>query len=64
MFYLSWETQLDVLSDKEHRRFINNLIKWHQNEDVELKSKFDKLVWNGILPALEVNNDKWNAKAE
>jgi hypothetical protein len=63
MFYLNWKTQLDILSDKELRRFINNLISWHQDENVELKTKSDLLVWNGVLPALEVNDDKWNSRA-
>lgn len=64
MFYLNWKTQLDILSDKELRRFINNLISWHQDENVELKTKTDSLVWNGVLPALEVNDDKWNSRAD
>lgn len=64
MFYLNWKTQLDILSDKELRRFINNLISWHQDENVELNTKTDLLVWNGVLPALEVNDDKWNSRAD
>lgn len=64
MFYLNWKSQLDILSDKELRRFINNLIDWHQGENVELKTKTDLLVWNGVLPALEVNDDKWNSRAD
>lgn len=64
MFYLNWKTQLDILSDKELRRFIYNLISWHQDENVELNTKTDLLVWNGVLPALEVNDDKWNSRAD
>ncbi len=64
MFYLNWKSQLDILSDKELRRFIDNLISWHQDEKVELKTKTDLLVWNGVLPALEVNDDKWNSRAD
>jgi hypothetical protein len=64
MFYFNWKSQLDILSDKELRRFINNLISWHQDENVELKTKSDSLVWNGVLPALEVNDDKWNSRAD
>jgi hypothetical protein len=64
MFYLSWKSQLDILSDKELRRFINNLISWHHGEKIELKSKSDILIWTGILPALEINDEKWNARAE
>jgi len=64
MFYLSWKSQVDILNDKELRRFINNLIQYHDGGDIELKSKTDKLVWNGILPALEVNNSKYNSRVE
>lgn len=63
MFYLTWKSQLDYLSDKELRRFINNLIAWHQGEKIDLKSKSDVLVWNGVLPALESNDEKWNSRA-
>ncbi len=64
MFYLSWKSQVDILNDKELRRFINNLIQYHDGGDIELKSKTDKLVWNGILPALEVNDLKYQSKVE
>lgn len=64
MFYLSWKSQLDILSDKEVRRFINNLIAWHQGEEIELKSKSDILIWTGVLPALEINDEKWNSSAK
>lgn len=64
MFYLSWKSQLDILSDKELRRFINNLISWHHNDEIELKTKSDFLIWSGILPALEINDEKWNSRAE
>lgn len=64
MFYLNWKSQLDVLSDKELRRFINNLISWHQDEEIELKTKTDLLVWNGVLPGLETNIKKYEESAE
>lgn len=64
MFYLSWKSQVDILNDKELRRFINNLIQYHDGGEIELKSKTDKLVWNGILPALEVNDSKYKSRVE
>lgn len=64
MFYLNWKSQLDVLSDKELRRFIYNLISWHQDEKIELKTKTDLLVWNGVLPGLEINIKKYEESAE
>ncbi len=63
MFYLTWKSQLDHLSDKELRRFIYNLISWHQDEEIELKTKSDLLVWNGVLPVLKTNAEKWNSRA-
>jgi hypothetical protein len=62
MFYNSWGSQLEVLSDKELRRFINNLISYHTGKEVNLISKSDKLIWNGVLPGLEVNNIKYQQK--
>lgn len=64
MFYLSWKSQFDNLSDKELRRFVNNLIYWHQDEEVDLRSKTDRIVWNGVLPALEINLKKYEESAE
>jgi len=64
MFYTSWSSQLEVLSDKELRRFIENLISFHRGTEVNLKSKPDKLVWNGVLPALILNDKKYQEKVE
>ena len=64
MFYTSWSSQLDVLSDKELRRFIENLISFHRGTEVNLKSKPDKLVWNGVLPALILNDKKYQETVE
>jgi hypothetical protein len=63
-FYLNWRSQIDLLDDHELRRFINNLINWHEDLDVELITTADKLVWNGVLPGLKVNDAKWKEKAE
>ena len=64
MFYTSWSSQLEVLSDKELRRFIENLISFHRGTGVNLKSKPDKLVWNGVLPALILNDKKYQETVE
>ena len=64
MFYTSWSSQLEVLSDKELRRFIENLICFHRGTEVNLKSKPDKLVWNGVLPALILNDKKYQETVE
>ena len=64
LFYQSWKTQIDILDDYELRKFINNLISYHYNGEVVLESKEDKLLWNGVLPALEVNNLKYQQTIE
>ena len=64
MFYTSWSSQLEVLSDKELRRFIENLISFHRGTGVNLKSKPDKLVWNGVLPVLILNDKKYQETVE
>lgn len=64
LFYLNWKDQIDDLDDQELRRLINNLIKYHSGEEVNLQTKVDRLVWNGILPGLESNLDKWDRKVQ
>lgn len=64
LFYLNWKDQIDELDDQELRRLINNLIKYHLDEDIELPTKADRLVWNGILPALESNQDKYEKRVQ
>ena len=64
LFYLSWKDQIDDLDDQELRRLINNLIKYHSGEEVDLQTKTDRLVWNGILPALESNQDKYEKRVQ
>jgi hypothetical protein len=64
LFYQSWKTQIDILDDSELRKFINNLISYHDDGEVVLESKEDKLLWNGVLPALELNNLKYQKTIE
>lgn len=64
LFYLNWKDQIDDLDDQELRRLINNLIKHHLGEEIELPTKIDRIVWNGILPGLEANQDKWDRKVQ
>ena len=63
VFYLSWKTQIDEMNDEELRRFIDNLIKWHQGGDVSLPTREDRFIWNGVLPALESNEKKYVERA-
>jgi len=64
LFYLNWKDQIDDLDDQELRRLINNLIKYHLGEEIELPTKIDRLVWKGILPGLEANQDKWDRRVQ
>lgn len=64
LFYLSWEKQIDDLDNIELRRLIYNLIKYHSGEEIDLPTKTDRLAWHGILPGLEVNQDKYEKKVQ
>lgn len=64
LFYLNWEDQLSLLDDHQHRIFIKNLINYHRGEEVILSTDIEKMLWLGILPALEVNTSKWENSAE
>ena len=64
MFYLEWQKQLELLSDEELRKFIYNLCKYHNGEEIKLTSKVVRLVWNGVLPAIRINNEKYENTVE
>lgn len=64
VFYLNWIDQISELDDTELRRLINNLVKYHRKEAVELVTKADRLVWQGILPGLLANEAKYNKRVE
>jgi hypothetical protein len=63
VFYLSWKEMIKSLSDEELRRFINNLISWHQGEGIKLTTSTESAIWSLIEPALVTNNEKWNSRA-
>jgi hypothetical protein len=62
LFYTSWKEQIEEMNDDELRRFINNLINYHTGDEVELITRIDKIIWNGVLPALIKNQSNWNRK--
>lgn len=64
LMYIEWENQFDIINDEEKIRFIYNLFKYHKGEDVELITVADKLVWNGVLPALRTNQQKYQERVE
>jgi hypothetical protein len=65
MFYLSWEEQLlELSSDEERWNFVHNLIKYHKNEELKFVSKLDKLMWMWVKIPVEINQQKWNERAE
>jgi hypothetical protein len=64
LFYLNWEQQIDLMNDVELRNFIKNLCRFTNGEEVELKTREEKLCWLGILPALENNKVKYEKKVE
>jgi hypothetical protein len=64
LFYLNWKDQIKELNDKELRRFINNLIKYHENEEIELVTKADRMAWNAVIIGLQINEKKYVDKVE
>lgn len=64
LFYLSWEQQVDLMTDNELRRFIKNLCRNTKGEEVDLPSREEKLCWMGIAPALETNKLKYDKRVE
>lgn len=64
VFYLSWKELIKSLNDDELRRFINNLISWHQDEEINLTTSSESAIWSLIEPALLSNDKKWKSRSE
>ena len=64
VFYLNWEVQLLKMNLEERWSFVHNLIKYHDNREITFVTDREEMAWLGVLPALETNQKKWNAKAE
>lgn len=64
LFYYNWEDSINELTDTELRSFILNLIHYHQGKEVVLATREEKFLWNGILPALKINQEKYRNKAD
>jgi ribosome assembly protein YihI (activator of Der GTPase) len=64
LFYTSWKEQIDQLDDQELRRFINNLINFHTEGEIELPSRIESILWNGVLPALKKNKSSWENRSK
>ena len=63
-FYYNWEDSINELTDPELRSFILNLIHYHQGKEVILATREEKFLWNGILPALKFNEEKYRKRSE
>ena len=63
MFYLNWQEQIGELDDQELRRFIVNLINYHEGKKIVLETKVDRIMWQGIQTALKINDEKYLNKA-
>ena len=64
LFYHSWKSSIDLIDDSTLRKFVNNLISYHEGAELVLESVEDNLLWNGVLPALELNNLKYHERIE
>lgn len=62
LVYLDWRDRLHLLSDKEYRRFFDNLFSYHLGEELVLKTKTDKILWEGVLIGVKVNQKKYDLK--
>jgi hypothetical protein len=63
MFYLNWKRQTDLMSTEELRWFIDSLFSYYNGEEVEINSREQSFIWNGILPGLEANDIKYELRA-
>lgn len=57
-FYTSWKPYVEMMDCEETKRFINNLINYTEGNEIELITQTDKLVWIGVQPLLDNNEEK------
>ena len=64
LFYYNWEDQLLKMNFEERWSFIHNLIKFHTEREITFVSEKEEMAWIGILPALKINIEKYEQRAE
>ena len=64
LFYLDWREQMNMMTDEQVRRFINNLCKYTEGIEPDLPSDIEKALWIGILPSLKINEQKYEKRIE
>jgi hypothetical protein len=63
-FYYNWEEQLQRMNLEERWSFVHNLIKFHTDREITFVSEKEEMAWIGIIPALNVNIEKYKAQVE
>ena len=63
-FYYNWEEQLLRMNLEERWSFIHNLIKFHTDREITFVSEKEEMAWIGIIPALNINLEKYKAQVE
>ncbi len=64
LFYLDWREQMNMMTDEQVRRFINNLCKFTEGIEPDLPTDIEKALWIGVLPSLKINEKKYEQKLE
>jgi hypothetical protein len=64
MFYLSWSKQIEMLTAEETKSFIQNLIRYHSDEELIFSSKLEEMLFTSIEISLETNKSKYQVKVE
>jgi hypothetical protein len=64
MFYLSWSKQIEMLTAEETKSFIQNLIRYHKDEELIFSSKLEEMLFTSIEISLETNKSKYQVKVE
>lgn len=67
-FYSSWRQLILSLDGKEtmneSKNFLLNLCNHCENLTIKLGSEREELIWNGVLPLLEFNKEKYDARVK
>lgn len=62
--FKSWKESYDLLTDVEKIQFMDNLFRWHNDEEIILNTPLLKMFWTSIEFSLENNINKVIVKSE
>ena len=64
VFYVSWNEAIKKMDNEQLRRFIDNLCKYAEGQEVILNDVVDEIMWSQVKPLLDHNEKKRQRRIE